>query len=133
MLPRRGRWAQEARNGPPERSPKSAADGALGGGQAAISRPTLRRVAAGDPAVSIGTYASVLEIFGLLAGLLIVADLRRDPIALASACGNSPQRIRNGTLMAALNAAFTSDSRCDLRTDGGCVRVGAFEGHIARP
>ncbi|HTT00731.1 MAG TPA: helix-turn-helix domain-containing protein [Steroidobacteraceae bacterium] len=80
-------------------------------GQAAISRPTLRRIEAGDPAVAIGSYARVLEMFGLVEGLFIVADLRRDPIALAIACGNSPKRIRRASLLAGLNAMPTSEPR----------------------
>ncbi|MFK7859093.1 MAG: hypothetical protein AB8B64_09740 [Granulosicoccus sp.] len=43
--------------------------------RAFTSRKTLQRVEAGDHGVSIGIYASVLNVPGLLDGLAILADL----------------------------------------------------------
>ncbi|WED22571.1 helix-turn-helix domain-containing protein [Vibrio sp. JC009] len=38
-----------------------------------ISKPTLRKIAKGDPSVSIGHYVNVLAVLGLLADLSKVA------------------------------------------------------------
>ena len=55
--------------------------------RAFTSRPTLQRVEKGDPSVSIGIYAGVLQALGLLEGLAGIADIGSDPVgqSLASA------------------------------------------------
>lgn len=62
--------------------------------RAFTSRPTLRRIEAGDHAVSIGIYAAVLQALGLLDGLGQLADPSRDAAGLALASDKLPERIR---------------------------------------
>jgi transcriptional regulator with XRE-family HTH domain len=61
--------------------------------RAFTSRSTLQRVEAGDPAVSIGIYAAVLQSLGLLEGLGRLADPAMDPVGQALAGAALPQRI----------------------------------------
>ncbi|TLY92574.1 MAG: helix-turn-helix domain-containing protein [Gammaproteobacteria bacterium] len=63
-------------------------------GRAFTSRPSLQRVEKGDPAVSIGIYAAVLQALGLLEGLSLLADPARDTVGLALAADRLPQRVR---------------------------------------
>ena len=51
--------------------------------RAFTSRATLQRVEAGDPSVSIGIYAAVLQALGLLDGVQEIADAARDTVGLA--------------------------------------------------
>ena len=51
--------------------------------RAFTSRATLQRVEAGDPSVSIGIYAAVLQALGLLDGIQEIADAARDTVGLA--------------------------------------------------
>jgi transcriptional regulator with XRE-family HTH domain len=62
--------------------------------RAFTSRPTLQRVEAGDPAVSIGIYAAVLQALGFLDGLSQLADASRDTRGLELAAEKLPQRAR---------------------------------------
>lgn len=62
--------------------------------RAFTSRPTLQRIEAGDPGVSIGIYAAVLQALGLLDGLDDLADARRDETGLNLAASALPQRAR---------------------------------------
>jgi transcriptional regulator with XRE-family HTH domain len=62
--------------------------------RAFTSRPSLQRVEKGDPAVSIGIYAAVLQALGLLEGLSLLADPGRDAVGLALAADRLPQRVR---------------------------------------
>jgi hypothetical protein len=62
--------------------------------RAFTSRATLQRVEAGDPGVSIGIYAAVLQALGLLDGLLKVADAAQDTVGQALATAALPQRVR---------------------------------------
>jgi transcriptional regulator with XRE-family HTH domain len=62
--------------------------------RAFTSRPTLQRIEQGDPAVSIGIYAAVLQALGLLDGLNQLADPSHDATGLALAAEKLPQRIR---------------------------------------
>lgn len=62
--------------------------------RAFTSRATLQRVEAGDPSVSIGIYAAVLQALGLLDGLLEVADAARDTVGQSLATAALPQRVR---------------------------------------
>src|SRR6266849_3210114 len=60
--------------------------------RAFTSRPTLRRVEAGDHTVSIGIYAAALQALGLLEGLSQFADGSRDASGLAIATERLPER-----------------------------------------
>jgi hypothetical protein len=62
--------------------------------RAFTSRPSLQRIEKGDPAVSIGIYAAVLQALGLLEGLSLLADPGRDTVGLALAADRLPQRVR---------------------------------------
>jgi transcriptional regulator with XRE-family HTH domain len=62
--------------------------------RAFTSRPTLQRVEEGDPAVSIGIYAAVLQALGLLDGLSRLADASLDATGLELAAEKLPQRAR---------------------------------------
>lgn len=62
--------------------------------RAFTSRPTLRRIEAGDHAVGIGIYAAVLQALGLLEGLGDLADPGRDATGLALAAEKLPERVR---------------------------------------
>ena len=62
--------------------------------RAFTSRPSLQRVEKGDPAVSIGIYAAVLQALGLLDGLNQLADPSRDRVGLALSAEKLPQRVR---------------------------------------
>jgi transcriptional regulator with XRE-family HTH domain len=61
--------------------------------RAFTSRPTLRRIEAGDHTVGMGIYAAVLQALGLLDGLGLVADPTRDEVGLAMASEKLPQRV----------------------------------------
>ena len=61
--------------------------------RAFTSRPTLRRIEAGDHRVGIGIYAAVLQALGLLDGLEQVASPSQDSVGLALAAAALPQRI----------------------------------------
>ena|ERR1700730_2839662 len=62
--------------------------------RAFTSRPTLRRIEAGDHTVGIGIYAAVLQALGLLDGMGQVADASRDVTGLALASERLPKRVR---------------------------------------
>ena len=62
--------------------------------RAFTSRPTLRRIEAGNCGVSIGIYAAVLQALGLLDGLGLIADPSRDAAGLAIASAMLPERVR---------------------------------------
>lgn len=62
--------------------------------RAFTSRSTLQRVEQGDPAVSIGIYAAVLQALGLLEGLGMLADPSVDSVGQAMADEALPQRVR---------------------------------------
>lgn len=62
--------------------------------RAAISRTTLGKIEKGDPGVSIGGYATVLFVLGLLDRLEDLAAPENDPTGLAVEEEHLPQRIR---------------------------------------
>ena len=62
--------------------------------RAFTSRPTLRRIEAGDHGVGIGIYAAVLQALGLLDGLGQLADPGKDSVGLALASEQLPERVR---------------------------------------
>ncbi|MEI8396788.1 MAG: helix-turn-helix domain-containing protein [Rhodospirillaceae bacterium] len=60
--------------------------------RAFISRGTLTRIENGDPGVSFGAYASVMQAVGLIDGLAdVVAD---DQVGMDLEVENLPKRIR---------------------------------------
>ena len=62
--------------------------------RAFTSRATLQRVEAGDPGVSMGIYAAVLQALGLLEPLGRLADPAIDTVGRALADEFLPQRVR---------------------------------------
>ena len=62
--------------------------------RAFTSRSTLQRVEAGDPGVSMGIYAAVLQALGLLGRLVDVASLAYDQVGQTLAAEELPQRVR---------------------------------------
>jgi hypothetical protein len=62
--------------------------------RAFITRTTLLKVERGDPGVSIGTYATVLFILGLISRVAGLADVRSDEVGLQLEEERLPQRIR---------------------------------------
>lgn len=62
--------------------------------RAFTSRSTLQRIEQGDPAVSMGIYAAVLQALGLLEGLGQLADPAVDTVGQAMADESLPRRVR---------------------------------------
>lgn len=62
--------------------------------RAFTSRATLQRIEAGDPAVSMGIYAAVLQALSLLDGLGQVADAAHDTLGQALSAAELPKRVR---------------------------------------
>jgi transcriptional regulator with XRE-family HTH domain len=62
--------------------------------RAFTSRPTLRRIEAGDTGVSMGIYAAVLQAVGLLDRVADLAAPARDEEGLALAAQALPKRVR---------------------------------------
>ena len=62
--------------------------------RASISRTTLVKVEKGTPGVSIGIYAAVLFVLGMIDRLAELADIRYDERGLALEEEQLPQRIR---------------------------------------
>ena len=62
--------------------------------RASISRTTLNKVEKGDAGVSVGTFATVLFVLGMLDRLADVADPRHDVVGLALDAEHLPRRIR---------------------------------------
>ena len=62
--------------------------------RAFTTRPTLRRIEAGDPGVGVGIYAAVLQAMGLLDGLGALADPANDPTGQRLAAEALPERAR---------------------------------------
>lgn len=62
--------------------------------RALISRVTLAKVERGDPAVSLGIYATVLYVLGLADRLALVADPGQDSVGLALEGEQLPERVR---------------------------------------
>lgn len=63
--------------------------------RARTSRPTLQRIEKGDPNVSIGLYCSVLNVYGLIAGIEGLADLTADEVGRDLENARLPQAGRN--------------------------------------
>lgn len=62
--------------------------------RAFISRSTLYKVERGDPSVSMGIYATVLAILGLVDGLAQVADRRSDHLGLDIEEDRLPRKVQ---------------------------------------
>jgi transcriptional regulator with XRE-family HTH domain len=60
-----------------------------------VSRPTLQRLEAGDPSVSMGAYATALYVLGLVERIADLADLAQDPVGRQLASEDLPLRIRS--------------------------------------
>ena len=62
--------------------------------RAFITRVTLAKAEAGEPSVSIGTYATLLFILGLVQRLSDLADLKHDEVGIGLEEERLPRRIR---------------------------------------
>ena len=62
--------------------------------RASISRTTLVKVEKGEAGVSLGIYATVLFVLGMIDRLSAVADVRHDPRGLELEEEHLPKRIR---------------------------------------
>lgn len=62
--------------------------------RAGITRQTLQRVERGDPTVSLGIYATVLFVFGLIDKLGAVAAVEGDTVGLMLDEERLPKRVR---------------------------------------
>ncbi len=62
--------------------------------RASISRTTLNKVEKGHPGVSLGIYATVLFVLGIIERLYDLADPRHDAIGLELEEEHLPERIR---------------------------------------
>lgn len=65
--------------------------------RAFISRGTLYKVERGDPSVSMGIYATVLAILGLVDGLGHAADRRTDTLGLDIDEDRLPKKVQPRT------------------------------------
>lgn len=63
---------------------------------ALISRATLHKIERGDPSVSFGLYAKLLQHYGLLARLTVIVDGRFDAPGLALERARLPRRVHLG-------------------------------------
>ncbi len=61
--------------------------------RAFTSRSTLQRIEAGDPSVSVGIYAAVLQALGLLGGLSSLASIGNDSVGQALSSSALPKRV----------------------------------------
>ena len=62
--------------------------------RALISRSTLHKIERGDPGVGLGVYAMVLQGYGKLGRLSLLAEARFDRQGLALETARLPHRIR---------------------------------------
>ncbi len=62
--------------------------------RAAISRATLSKIEKGDEGVSLGAYAKILFVLGMIGRLAEVADPKFDQLGLGLEAENLPKRIR---------------------------------------
>jgi transcriptional regulator with XRE-family HTH domain len=62
--------------------------------RASISRMTLSKIEKGDEGVSIGAYARILFVMGLIHALADLADVRFDKLGLDLEAEKLPKRIR---------------------------------------
>ena len=62
--------------------------------RAAISRATLSKIEKGDEGVSVGAYAKILFVLGMIQQLAELADLKFDELGLGLEAESLPKRIR---------------------------------------
>jgi DNA-binding XRE family transcriptional regulator len=62
--------------------------------RASISRTTLHKVEQGAPGVSLGIYATVLFVLGMIDRLADLADLKHDAVGLELEEEHLPERVR---------------------------------------
>ncbi len=62
--------------------------------RASISRTTLNKLEKGDPGVSLGSYATVLFVLGMVDRIADLADPKHDAVGLELEEEHLPQRIR---------------------------------------
>ena len=62
--------------------------------RAAISRATLTKIENGDDGVSLGAYAKILFVLGMIERLVELADPTFDTLGLELEADNLPKRIR---------------------------------------
>ena len=62
--------------------------------RASISRTTLNKLEKGDPGVSLGSYATVLFVLGMVDRIADLADPKHDAVGLELEEERLPQRIR---------------------------------------
>lgn len=63
--------------------------------RAAISRATLTKIEKGDDGVSLGAYAKILFVLGMIERLVELADPTFDSLGLGLEADNLPKRIRH--------------------------------------
>jgi len=66
--------------------------------RASISRKTLNKVEKGDSGVSLGTYATVLFVLGMVDRLADLADPKNDTVGMMLEEERLPQRIRRARM-----------------------------------
>jgi DNA-binding XRE family transcriptional regulator len=62
--------------------------------RASISRTTLNKMEKGDPGVSLGSWATVLFVLGMVDRIADLADPKNDAVGLELEEEHLPQRIR---------------------------------------
>ncbi len=62
--------------------------------RASISRTTLNKIEKGDPGVSLGSYATVLFVLGMVDRIADLAETKHDSAGLELEEEHLPQRIR---------------------------------------
>lgn len=62
--------------------------------RAAISRATLSKIEKGDGGVSLGAYAKILFVLGMIERLVELADPTFDTLGMGLEADNLPKRIR---------------------------------------
>ncbi|MEO6094934.1 MAG: hypothetical protein ABIW76_04365 [Fibrobacteria bacterium] len=62
--------------------------------RASINRMTVHKIERGEPGVSMGSYATVLFVLGLIGTLTDLADGKNDPVGLSLEEERLPKRIR---------------------------------------
>ncbi|MBF8263869.1 MAG: hypothetical protein HW387_1534 [Parachlamydiales bacterium] len=62
--------------------------------RASISRTTLSKIENGDEGVSLGAYAKLLFVLGMISRLADIADAKFDELGLGLEADSLPKRIR---------------------------------------
>jgi len=65
--------------------------------RASISRTTLTKIEKGNPSVSLGTYATVIFLLGLILNLENLVNPNKDELGLDLDKENLPKRVRSPT------------------------------------